>query len=126
MIVAGFGFRTSASLDSLLDAYAVATKSCAADAIATLEDKAENAAFRRLASALDLPTHSVGEVLASSQSTHTNSAHSKLVRDTGSVAEASALAAAGAGAKLVQTRVVSGDRQATCALAQSATEGEDR
>ena len=126
MIVAGFGFRASASVDSLLDAYATATKALAADAIATVKDKAESDAFQGLASALDLPAHSVSAEEANTQITHTKSAHSQMAHGTGSVAEASALAAAGAGSRLIQTRVISGDRLATCALARSATEGEDR
>ena len=126
MIVAGFGFRASASVDSLLDAYTLASKTQSADSIATVKNKAESDAFQSLASALDLPAHSVGTEEANTQKTHTKSVYSQTTHGTGSVAEASALAAAGAGSRLIQTRVISGDRLATCALAQSATEGEDR
>ena len=42
MIVAGFGFRASASVDSLLDAYTLASKTQSADSIATVKNKIES------------------------------------------------------------------------------------
>ncbi|WP_333999341.1 cobalamin biosynthesis protein [Sphingomonas aurantiaca] len=50
--------------------------------------------------------------------TPTQSVASLAARRAGSVAEASALAAAGPGAQLLATRHISPDRMATCAIAQ--------
>jgi cobalt-precorrin 5A hydrolase len=50
--------------------------------------------------------------------TVTQSGASHRARRTGSVAEAAALVAAGPGATLLGARAVSGDRMATCALAE--------
>ena len=111
MIVAGFGFSTRASTASLRDAL----EKCdtAVDAVATLADKAE--ALRPLAVELGLPMIAVTGALPE---TPTQSEHSLAERGVGSVAEACALAAAGAGAYLRGTRVISDDRLATCAIAQ--------
>lgn len=124
MIVAGFGFRASASVESLLDAYARATAKEAAGALATISDKAESAVFKELAQTLSLPVHHVAPDAVSGFETPTESAYSQAARGTGSVAEATALAAVGAGAELIQPRVVSHDRLATCALAWCCGEGE--
>lgn len=124
MIVAGFGFRASASIDSLLDAYEQATCEQAAYAVATLSDKADSAVFSELAKRLSLPIHSINPEQTVDADVETDSLHSRSARGTGSVAEASALAAVGTGAKLVQTRVISQDRLATCALAKSCTQGD--
>lgn len=118
MIVAGFGFRKGASLESLLDALSRANVTdrpvfC----IATASDKAEMPVFHKLASQLDLPSVGIDADRLSSQATITQSATSQAHRTTGSVAEAAALAAAGQRATLLGPRVISSDRLATCALA---------
>lgn len=118
MIIAGFGFRRSATLESLQDAYARATDGCDATAIATLRDKADCAAFEDLAHALALPVYRICPEDARAMKTPTQSAASQSAYDVGSVAEAAALAAAGPGAALLRVRVISKDHLATCALAQ--------
>lgn len=116
MIVAGFGFSRRASEASLRSALAAARGGGAApQALATLADKAP--ALAPLAEALDLPLIAVAGPLSD---TKTQSATSLSARGTGSVAEATALAAAGPGAYLLAPRAVSPDRLATCALAQGA------
>ena len=124
MIVAGFGFRASASLYSLRNAYEQAAESRAVVGLATLADKAKCPAFQSLAEGLGLPVHHVDANAIADVITRTNSAHAWAARQTGSVAEAAALAAAGPGARLIQVRVVSTDRLATCALAQTREGGE--
>lgn len=117
MIVAGFGFSsgaTQASLRSVLDAVTLATRA-RPEALATLADKA--ATLRPLAEALQLP---LIEVTGPLPETATQSETSLRARGTGSVAEASALAAAGPGAYLLAPRQISTDRLATCAFAASA------
>lgn len=113
MIVAGFGFSTRATLESLRGA--LAATGGRPQALATLADKAP--ALAPLAEALDLPLIAVSGPLPA---TETQSAASLSARGTGSVAEATALAAAGPGAYLLAPRAVSPDRLATCALAQGA------
>ena len=123
MIVAGFGFRAQADVSSLVDAYHRARDGRAAQAVSTLADKAGEPAFQELARALGLPIISVDQTALSSIETASQSVHSQAARGTGSVAEAAALSAAGSGAILLAERVISDDRCATCALAQSLQEG---
>ena len=59
MIVAGFGFRTSASADSLRDALARAAGEQKVSALATLSDKARSNAFQDFALDLGLPVHAL-------------------------------------------------------------------
>ncbi|MBU2981650.1 cobalamin biosynthesis protein [Lentibacter algarum] len=115
MIVAGFGFRQSATLDSLRDAYAKAGHT--AQSIATAADKAEAPAFQALAAELDLPIVAVAPEALEMQTTTSQSQASQAAHQTGSVSEASALAAAGPQARLLSARVISDDRLATCAIA---------
>ncbi|MDA7428022.1 cobalamin biosynthesis protein [Primorskyibacter aestuariivivens] len=115
MIVAGFGFRSGATPESLRDAFTRAGGQ--ADRFATLADKAATDAFLRFAA--DHPIISVNPDALHEIETLTHSNHSLAARQTGSVAEACALAAAGPGARLLAPRVNSSDRMATCALAQS-------
>lgn len=115
MIVAGFGFRSGATLASLRAALklAQADTPCVTH-LATLHDKAD--ALQPLARALGLPLLRVD--VAAGCITPTVSAPSLAARGVGSVAEASALAAAGRGAWLLRPRHISPDRMATCAIAQ--------
>ncbi|MDC0736668.1 cobalamin biosynthesis protein [Cognatishimia sp. SS12] len=116
MIIAGFGFRQEATASSLRDAYQRLGGD--ADAIAVLDDKAGALCFKQLAETLGLPVHLVTLADMQAMTTATQSAKVQEKRGTGSVAEACALAAAGAGARLMAKRHISGDRLATCALAQ--------
>lgn len=118
MIVAGFGFRGAATEDSLRDAYDRARSGQGAILLATADDKADSPAFRALAARLGLPVHPVSEKALCAQTTITRSDVSLAVRDTGSLAEACALAGAGIGASLLGFRTISEDRMATCALAE--------
>ena len=123
MIVAGLGFRERADVASLQDAFHRAAKGYVVGAISTVADKADSSVFLELARSLRLPIVRVDPGNLSSADTPTQSAHSQAARDSGSVAEASALSAAGPGATLVKPRVISADRCATCALAQTGEEG---
>ena len=117
MIVAGFGFSSTATGQSLHEAYLAASNRQAVTALATAEDKATHPAFADLAARLQLPVHPVSQAALEAASPLTHSARSLSERGTGSVAEAAALAAAGDGARLVSTRHISTDRRATCAVA---------
>ncbi|WP_397544498.1 cobalamin biosynthesis protein [Roseovarius salis] len=123
MIVAGFGFRAGATSASLHDAFGRVHGGGRATLLATLAAKAESPAFAEFARAAGLPVHPVAPQDAAAQVTLTDGAASQAAHGTGSVAEASALAAAGPGARLIGRRVISTDRMATCALARSASNG---
>jgi len=117
MIVAGFGFRGAASESSLRDAFArVGGK---ADALAAPDDKAGAECLIRLAQSLLLPILPICPKALAKAQTATHSAKVMAVRGVGSVAEAAALAGAGPAARLICPRIVSGDRMASAALAES-------
>lgn len=115
MIVAGFGGTSRATVDSYRDALAQAG---GAAMLAALPSKA---GVQKLAQSLNLPFLAVPQVAGTP--TPTQSAASLKAYGTGSVAEACALLAAGPGAVLIASRIISRDGQATCALAQSAARG---
>ncbi|MBW4962387.1 cobalamin biosynthesis protein [Sulfitobacter sp. CW3] len=115
MIVAGFGFRKSADVTSLRSALAL--YDVAPDLIATAAAKAGDKPFADLARALGVPADAVPPERLTTQPVLTCSAASQKTYGTGSVAEAAALAAAGPGARLLGTRLISPDTLATCAIA---------
>ncbi|AMK25405.1 MULTISPECIES: cobalamin biosynthesis protein [unclassified Sphingobium] len=118
MIVAGFGFRTSASLASLEAALEEATGAkITVDALATLDRKADQLA--PLAHKLSLPLIAITADRLANQRTLTRSPASIAAYGTGSVAEAAALAALAPNARLLAPRAFSPDRRASCALAES-------
>lgn len=125
MIVAGFGFSTNASHESLRDAYDQARGTCHATCIATAADKAVAAAFTTLAQTLRLPVVALVPAALAAAETLTHSPRVAAEHGTGSVAEAAALATIGPGARLIGPRVISTDRMASCALAVSPTIGQE-
>ena len=116
MIVAGFGFRQTATVASLQSALA-ATKA-APTALAAPHDKCAATILISLANSMNLPLIPVRVEDLSKAETLTRSARVMEERGTGSVAEAAALVAAGPGARLQAPRSVSQDRLATCAIAE--------
>lgn len=121
MIVAGFGFRGEATVESLADAFAQTGSTGGVTGLATAADKAGTTAFSDFAQSLRLPVHAIEASAIAQQTTSTQSDVAFATRATGSLAEAAALAAAGPGARLIAPRVVSRDRMATCALAEGQT-----
>lgn len=129
MMVAGFGFRAGASVESLRAALQLALAQCGVGPpappslllLATAHDKAGAACLETLAASLQLPVRAIAAAEMAAMPTLTDRAWVRARRGTGSVAEAAALAAAqqlsSAGAALLQPRVVSPDRLATCAIA---------
>ncbi|MBP0484896.1 cobalamin biosynthesis protein [Sagittula salina] len=115
MIVAGFGFRSGATVESLNDAYDRARLGREADVLATVDDKLTLVAA--LGQSMRRPAVGVAARFLEAQETETVSEAVLQARGVGSVAEAAALAAAGPGARLMCLRVVSEDGRATCALA---------
>ncbi len=117
MIVAGIGFSSSATSDSLRAAFERAVNGQRVDALATVSDKDGHAALNAFVREIALPLHLVAPDDLVGQRTLTCSPRSRATHGTGSVAEASALAAAGSGARLLSPRKLSDDRLATCAVA---------
>lgn len=122
MIVAGFGFRASARVESLAEACRKAKSACGTSVsvtrLAVPEDKARTEVFAAFAARAGLDVTAVDPATLIAQKTQTRSAASFAARGSGSVAEAAALAAAGEGARLLGARAVSDDGLATCALAE--------
>ena len=115
MIVAGFGFTTRATCDSLVDALHQTGHADRIDLLATAADKLD--LLRDLSQALGIPSTGLSHTDLATQTTATQSQAARDARQTGSVAEAAALAGAGPHAKLLVTRCISTDRMATCAIA---------
>ena len=120
MIVAGFGFRGCADGAACEAALALAQRGYPrVEALAAPDDKA--ALLAPLAAALGIPLIARPAERLYGVATPTRSQPSLDARGTGSVAEASALVAAGDGARLFSPRHISPDRMATCAIAQGSS-----
>ncbi|MCI2008387.1 MAG: cobalamin biosynthesis protein, partial [Acetobacter peroxydans] len=78
-------------------------------------------AFQALAQAHGLPVIAVEDTAVAGIKTHTRSARIEALFGTGSIAEATALLAAGDGARIIVSRIVSPDGTASAAVAE--TEG---
>ncbi|CDG54817.1 MULTISPECIES: cobalamin biosynthesis protein [Halomonadaceae] len=114
--IAGFGFRREATvgslgqaLDQLVEHYGAIDKLAAARSMLPLVEK--------LGQLRHIEVIAVSDAELTKVTTLTHSTQSMQARGTGSVAEAVALLAAGHNAKLVGSRIISADRQATAALA---------
>lgn len=123
MIVAGIGLRADATLDSLLDAVAMAQSAARGavrevSALAAPEDKCGHPALHALSAKLKLPLVPISDAALRSTPTPTQAERVIAKRGTGSVAEAAALVAAGPKAHLLCPRTISTDRMATCAIAE--------
>lgn len=122
-LVIGLGFRDEASAQSIGEVLASVAAHAAlpdvAGAIAVSEDKAAHPGLRAAAQAARLPIEAIpaAAMRAADARVATRSERVQKHRGVGSVCEAAALAAAGAGARLVVTRIVSADRHATAAAA---------
>jgi cobalt-precorrin 5A hydrolase len=121
-LVIGLGFRDEANAQSIGEVLAAAAHAAMpgkASAIAVPEDKAAHPGLRTAAHEARLPIETVAAPAMRAADAHvaTRSAQVKRHRGVGSVCEAAALAAAGAGAKLIVSRIVSADRHATAAAA---------
>jgi cobalt-precorrin 5A hydrolase len=124
VIVAGVGCRKGAQAADIAAAIAAALataglRETALRLIATSARKQDEPGIAAAASAMGVRLVLVpqDELEAAADRTATKSARVAAIAGVPSVAEAAALAAGGAGARLVASRVVVG--QATCALAES-------
>lgn len=117
MIVAGFGFRATATVNSLQSALSRVQGAHVVEALAAPADKCSAPGLQGLSQRLNLPVLPISATVLQAQETQTRSAISQDHRNSGSVAEAAALAAAGPDATLIAPRQISEDRLATCSLA---------
>jgi cobalt-precorrin 5A hydrolase len=124
-LVIGLGFRQAATAQSIAEVLASVaariTQPCGATVLAVAEDKAAHPGLLATARASHYQIEMVaaGEMREADARVITRSARVLRKRGVGSVCEAAALAVAGAGARLVVTRTVSADRNATAAAAMS-------
>lgn len=118
MIVAGFGFRAAATVESLQDALFAASCGQTIDCIAVPSDKACSAVFNAFAIRSRFRVISCDQGALMRQDTETKSLKSIHYRGVGSVCEAAALFGAGPGSRLLSCRSISDDRLASCALAK--------
>jgi len=116
MIVAGFGFRSTTTLAALESALIRAGGPEGVTHLATVEGKTEG--LLPLSRQLGLPIIAVSPEALGRPVTPSRSARVEALYGTGSVAEAAALAAAGAGALLRGPREASADGTATAAIAE--------
>lgn len=123
MIVAGFGFRTSASESALSEALTAvqAVAGLAPDALATAADKAKSPALIALALRLNLPLIAVPLAALGAQGTLSRRVPARY--GGRSLAETAALAAAGPGARLLVARMGSADGRAMAAIAARDEDG---
>ncbi|MEL7166094.1 MAG: cobalamin biosynthesis protein [Pseudomonadota bacterium] len=118
VVVAGFGFTSQATADSLRNALAKTGMAEDITLLATPADKAMQDAILAISKDRRLLIKAIYPSKLEAARTRTQSRISRLMRRTGSVAEAAALAAIGPRATLVVTRQISDDRMATCAIAK--------
>ena len=117
MRVAGIGFRKGAPLDSLREVLrATEAQGGPAEALASLPEKSVDTRLQTLAAERGLP---LIPVAVAGQSTPTKSPRVLAMHAAGSVAEAAALVAAGAGAQITVARITAPDGMATCAMAET-------
>jgi cobalt-precorrin 5A hydrolase len=117
MRVAGIGFRRGAPLESLRTVLAaVEALGGQAEALASLPEKASDPRLQTLAAERGLALYPVS---VAGQATLTRSPRIAVLHNTGSVAEAAALAAAGPGSKITVARISAPDGMATCAMAET-------
>ena len=112
--VAGLGCRSDVSLAALQEALA-RVGDAPPDALATLTGR--EAALRPLAEAMGLPLILIAPEAIAGMATPTQSPRIAALLATGCVAEAVALAALGAGARIAVPRQISADGSATAAIA---------
>jgi len=117
VVIAGFGFRASADLVSLTNAFEKAADGHTVAGFAAPADKINHPALTALARHCDLPLYAVDTETIKAIDTATQSAIVLEKRQTGSVAEAAALALFNSTAKLICIRQISADGRAACALA---------
>ena len=126
LIFAGFGFRKYAELGCFLEVLNLMCHKYKEDgelvAISTISEKAGYPVFQILSKKTKLKVVSIDIKDIIKQNTISFSEISMRLYQTGSLAEASALAAAGKNSKLLGCRIISMRRTTTCAFAKGVPE----
>lgn len=117
MIVAGFGLRAVAD-DASLRALFAQVEGATLTALAAPADKVDHVALQALAQRLGLPLLAIPLDQLLAQTTKTRALKQPARYGAGSVAEATALAACGPAAWLIQPRQISPCGKATFAIAE--------
>lgn len=117
-VILGLGFRQAARYDSFENALSAISPPVAFDAIAVPEDKTAHPALQQFANHHSAPIIGVSQTRLESITTPTQSDVIQKKRQTGSVAEAAALAILQSSARLLVKRCISEDRLAVCAVAR--------
>ncbi len=92
MLIAGFGFRASADIHSLANAFEKTATGGLVDGFSAPADKIDHPALTALARRYEIPVYAVETETIKATDTLTQSATVRKWRQTGSVAEAAALA----------------------------------
>ena len=117
MLIAGFGFRTSADIHSLANAFEKTATGGLVDGFSAPADKIDHPALTALARRYELPVYAVEPEIIEAMDTLTQSDNVRKWRRTGSIAEAAALAPFTSPARLLSKRQISDDGRAVCAVA---------
>ena len=118
MLIAGFGFRASADINSLANAFEKTATCGLVDGFSAPADKIDHPALTALARRYELPVYAIETEIIKAMNTLTQSVTARKWRQTGSVAEAAALALFTTPARLVCKRQISDDGRAVCAVAE--------
>ena len=117
-ILLGFGFRQSATVSSFEDAFAQTQMRQSCDGIAVPKDKMAHAELQAFAHKKGLEIFGVSQAVIAAIVTPSQSQIIKQKRQTGSVAEAVAMALLQEPASFLATRRISQDKKAVCAIAK--------
>lgn len=120
MRIAGIGYRTGATTASIRDALALAGAEHVIHLALPRVKAADPLTAALRAEGFDIRI--IPDAQLSAIQTPTQSAISLAVHGTGSIAEACAIAATDPGGRLIATRIISTDRMATAAIAETNAE----
>ena len=120
LFVIGYGFRKNASIESFESAFSKLPRIEYYSGICVPDDKISHKALCEFAKKMVLPVYGIKRDAIASAVTLTKSAKIIEARNTGSVAEAAALAIFKTPARLIAARAISSDKYAVCAIAKGA------
>ena len=117
-IILGFGFRSAATVQSFVDAVRQTKLELSYDGIAVPDDKKDHPMLQAFARQQSLPIFGISQAVIAAIETPSQSEMIKQKRQTGSVAEAAAMAVLKNPIEFLATRCISQDRLAVVAIAK--------
>ena len=126
IMIAGFGFRHTATSSSFASLLATTGYGDKIDKIAVPADKASHPEFLRFCADTGVEIISIEQHQIAQIHTPSQSESSRQYRDTGSVCEAVALCAAGADSVIICRKIISDDRLASCAISASSKQTQHK